>query len=167
MVNDIETCVRKLAMRKERLMHLEQLVAPTRIIDREKNLVRQAEIGIQLYLQKMELVCYQIKLDDLKEHKDATECPACKYMYEMPDGRKLTEEELLSEDRKCTLPTAGLRNPLHCRDFVDYGIVNREESRKIAYAHMQLVNGIISQTRQTISGLEAELQGLSKDLKAL
>jgi len=80
------------------------------------------------------------------------------YIYETPDGRKLSEEEI-TEGVKCTLhPERDAEYQGYCEDFIDYGIYDMDVHQRQVYRELGICKGLIQETEQQISGLEEELK---------
>lgn len=158
--------IRKLAMRKTRLKKLESMLSNgteegackiiEKLIRNEQILVKRAELELGIYLKQKELGFYQDDLKTLDEKREDSYCPACKYMYETPDGKKLTAEET-REDSQCTLHP-GREYTGYCPDFVDAEYVKWDTHFRQKYQEIKGVKQIVQETEREISELEKELK---------
>ena len=129
------------------------------ILERQKRLVKKAELELQIVLKRIEFEHYQFVTQDLEERREDSHCPACRYLYETPDGRKLSTEEIMSDESPCTLHP-GREHEGYCGDFEDYGIVRWDAHFKTEYQKMNLARNLAEGTRREISDLEQQLNSI-------
>jgi len=157
-----EDVIRRLAHRKIRLVDLTNLEAPQILIDREKKMIAQDELRLQIAQKEIEFDAYQSELNHLDETREQNYCPGCRYMYQTPEGKRLTELESEERGVTCTLhPELTYKG---CDDFEDYGISKWDMIHKRHYQRINNAKKMAQGTRQEIGGLKAEWDKLEKEI---
>jgi hypothetical protein len=90
----------------------------------------------------------------MERDRESTHCPACRYMYKTPDGRKLTDKEIM--EMGCTLHP-GKEYTGECDDFENYGIMKWDVHYRLKYRDINSLKGLVKKTEKDIGKLEQEL----------
>lgn len=140
----------RIARSELRLEEFMQLNAPRIILDREVNLIKQHNEALNKYIlsdssngsdinktkEEVFYAFFRNEADEIRRKIRAPFCPACRFSYEYPDGRRKHEEgfedlhyleDIEPNDAACTLfPKSRHRFHKSCKYFEDYGIIKWE-----------------------------------------
>lgn len=161
----ISDLVRKLASRKFYLQSFLNQNAPEFIINKQRRAISEAEAELEqaeqsiedkhtleIFKKSVELDFYKAEFERFSRAREKTDCSGCRFQYETPEGRKLTDEEIEARNYTCTRNNS----PDTCLDFEDYGITNWESVNRYSLYKIKLAREMVARTTRELSDLVGE-----------
>lgn len=161
--NELKTLVDRIGYRKFFLKKIQHgsVKGPPKdeMIEMQTGMIRQAELELKIFEKKMEMQYYRWLFDQLDYSREDSFCPSCSHAYEDAKGRKLTEEESMSEEHlkhMCAIHPEHVRG--YCPDFKDTGGTQWSIYFRQVYGEIELLRKFIEENEKDLQDMRAKLK---------